>query len=227
MGAHASMGRMSSRSTALRWLPRHLALVAVASFLCAVVGFGAATDGYSHRLHPVALLGAGTMPGAWGFNLLAFIVPGLLLAWQAWRLRDALDHGNHPVRVVARIGAQLLQLSALAFAAQGVLPLDLSDMENPASARHAAAWLMWCLTFSIGGGLLAAGLYDRLRWRHFAAGTLLVAIALPVCTLLLPRVMEPGMAQRLGLVLWFAWALGCDRAVNRSAASSPGSRPRG
>ena len=220
------MGRMSSRSTLLQWLSRHLALLAVLSFLCALLGFGAAMDGFSHRVHPVAVLGARTVPGGWAFNLLAYIAPGLLLAWQGWRLRDALHHGNHPLPVTGRIGAQLLQLSALAFAAQGVLPLDLSDLENPASARHAAVWLMWCLSFAIGGGLLAAGLYDRMRWRHFAAGTLLVAVALPACTLLLPRILEPGLAQRAGLVLWFAWSLACDRSVNRSAASSPGLKPR-
>ena len=221
------MARMSSRSTPLLWLSRHLALLAVLCFLGAVLGFGAVVDGYSHRSHPVALLGASTMPGAWAFNLLAFVLPGVLIAWQGWRLRDALDHGNHPVRATARVGAQLVQLSALAFAAQGVLPLDLSDLQNPTSARHAAAWMIWWLAFALGGGLLAVGLRDRLRWRPFALGTLLVAIALPLCALALPGRIDVGVAQRLGLALWFLWALACARLVNRSAASLPGSTPRG
>jgi hypothetical membrane protein len=217
---------MPPRSTPIAFFSRHLALLAALCFLATLLGFGAAVDGYSHRIHPVAVLGGRTMPAAWAFNLLAFIVPGVLLAWQGWRLRDALDHGNHPVRAPARVGAQLLQLSALAFAAQGVLPLDLSDLQNPASARHAAAWMIWWLAFGIGAALLAVGLRDRLRWRHFAAGSLLVAVALPLCAVWLPQWLAPGLAQRVGLACWFAWALACARVVNRSAASSPGSTPR-
>jgi hypothetical protein len=218
---------MSSRSTPLTWLSRHAALLAAACFLVAVLGFGLALDGYSQRAHPVGLLGARTIPGGWGFNLLAFIVPGVLLAWQAWRLRDALDHHGHRVHAVARVGAQMLQLSALAFAAQGVLPLDPTDLHNPVSARHAAAWMIWWLSFAVGGTLLGIGLVRRLAWRHFAAVTLLVAIALPLCALKLPQVLEAGWAQRVGLLLWFAWALACARELNRTVASSPGLKQRG
>lgn len=221
------MAAMPARSTPLTQFARHATLLAALCFLVAVLAFGAAVDGYSHRIHPVAVLGGRSMPHAWAFNVLAFILPGVVVAWQGWRLRNALDHGDHPVRATARVGAQLLQLSALAFAAQGLLPLDLKDLHNPVSARHAAAWMIWWLSFAVGGALLAAGLFDRLRWRHFAAVTLLVAIALPLCALQLPEVIDAGFAQRAGLLLWFAWTLACAREVNRSEASSPVSTPKG
>jgi hypothetical membrane protein len=221
------MERMSNRSTLLSTLSRHAAWLAALCFLVVLLAFAAGVDGYSHRVHPVALLGGSTMPSAWAFNLFGFVVPGLLVAWLGWRLREALDHASRPARWPARVGAQLLQVSALAFAAQGVLPLDLSDLENTASARHAAAWMIWWLSFAVGGALLAVGLRSRLQWRHFAAGTLLVALALPLCALVLPHWVPAGFAQRAGLVLWFAWAMACARRVNRSAASLPGSTPRG
>lgn len=221
------MGRMSNRSTPLSLLSRHGAVIAALCFLVVLLVFADALEGYSHRIHPVAVLGGRTIPSAWAFNLFGFILPGLLVAWQGWRLREALDHASRPVQWPARVGAQLLQLSALAFAAQGVLPLDLADLDSAASARHAAAWMIWWLAFAVGGALLAFGLRGRVGWRHFVAGTALVAAALPLCALVLPQWVPAGFAQRAGLALWFAWAVGCARRINRSAASLPGSTPRG
>jgi hypothetical protein len=137
------------------------------------------------------------------------------------------DDGLRAAGWSARIGTQLLQLAALAFAAQGLLPLDPTDMENAASARHAAAWMIWWLTFAVGGLALAAGMRDRLGWRRFSRLTFVVAILLPACAVLLPQVMPAGTAQRIGLVLWFGWGLVCGRVLSRSAVSSPGSSPTG
>src|SRR3546814_9922281 len=66
------------------------------------------------------------MPHALAFNALGFVLPGVLAALVAWRLRASLDAG---APWAARIGAWLALLSALAFAAQGLLPLDPRDLE--------------------------------------------------------------------------------------------------
>ena len=39
----------------------------------------------------------------------------------------------------------LVQLSALAFAAQGVVPLDPEDTDATASRLHVLAWMLWQL----------------------------------------------------------------------------------
>jgi len=69
---------------------------------------------YSHRVHPVALRGTAGLPWAFAFNLVAFVVPGALLAVAGVPLRNALREGGW----AARIGLVLVQFSALAFAAQ-------------------------------------------------------------------------------------------------------------
>src|SRR3546814_2634837 len=114
----------------MRQLPLSAAIVAVVLFAAAVAGFGAALDGYSQAIHPVGLLGARGMPHALAFNVLGFVLPGVLAALVAWRLRASLDDG---APWAARIGAWLALLSALAFAAQGLLPLDPRDLEADAS----------------------------------------------------------------------------------------------
>ncbi|UWX03692.1 hypothetical protein H1235_12925 [Pseudoxanthomonas sp. NC8] len=116
--------------------------------------------------------------GAKVFGLFAFVLPGLAGAWIALGLRDRLppDAGW-----TAGIGAQLLVLAALAFAAQGLLPLDLENLDGGSSRYHAAAaWLLWALAFPAGSLLLAMELWRAPGWRRFApvagaAGLLVVA----------------------------------------------------
>src|SRR3546814_17431834 len=142
----------------MRQLPLSAAIVAVVLFAAAVAGFGAALDGYSQAIHPVGLLGARGMPHALAFNVLGFVLPGVLAALVAWRLRASLDDG---APWAARIGAWLALLSALAFAAQGLLPLDPRDLEADASRMHATMWTLWWVALLPAAVLLAFGSRDR------------------------------------------------------------------
>ncbi len=98
-------------------------------------GFGAALGGYSHAQHPVALLGADGVAHSLAFNLLGFVLPGLLAVVVAVELRQRASAGWQ-----WRIGSQLLLLAAVAFAAQGLLPMDLQQLDGPQSRYHALAW---------------------------------------------------------------------------------------
>ena len=197
-------------------LSRHAVLIAMLLFAAMAV-FAGRIDGYSHAQHPLALLGASPLPGAWAFNLLAFVVPGLLVVWAAVRLRAALPSSvDGTTSWSGRLGAQLMLLSALAFAALGLFPLDGTDLEGVRSARHAAIWMVWWIAFAAGGVLLGHGLRRSVAlWRGIAASSLLAAILLPVVALLLPMLLPAGSAQRLAFALWFLWALQTGRVVNR------------
>src|SRR5690606_2960889 len=133
-------------------LDRWLAPAAAALAACAYAVLAALLEGYSHLLHPVALPGAVGAPRAWAFNLLVFVLPGLLLAVSAWRIRNRLPAG---AGMAARIGATMLLLSALAYAMQGVLPLDPDQLDGGGSRLHAVAWTLWWIAFLAGAALLA------------------------------------------------------------------------
>jgi len=195
---------------------RHATLLAALLFAAMAVSAGR-IEGYSHARHPLALLGASPLPHAASFNLLAFVLPGLLVAWAAVRLRGVLPADGHgSVPWSGRIGARLMAVSALAFAAQGALPLDAGDLEGVRSARHAAAWMAWWIAFAAGGLLLAAGLRAGARhWRGLATSSLAAACLLPVTALLLPVLVPAGGAQRLAFALWFSWALHAAWVANR------------
>lgn len=198
---------------------RSIPVVALALFAGAMLAARIGLPEYAHRLHPVGLRGAIGMPWATAFNLAAFVVPGVLLAWAGLRLRAALAMRGW----LARVGVVLVQLSALAFAAQGLLPLDPRDVDAAASRWHVLAWMLWWIAFVPGALLLAVGAG---RGRGFAGACAVAAVAVPVLAVLAPIGAWVGLAQRLAFLLWFGWWLVASRATaSRASASVPGSSP--
>lgn len=186
-----------------------MAAVAGLLWLAAVLGFGAMLDGYSQAQHPVALLGARGIERALAFNALGFVLPGLLVAWVALRLRDVLGDAGWS----ARIGAHLWLLSALAFAAQGVLPLDPEELDAGASRLHTTAWSLWWIAVLPGALMLA------LRSRKLSVTLLVAAVVVVAAAVLAPA----GLSQRVGILVWFALVTVAVRMFTGShgAASAP------
>lgn len=181
---------------------RFAGIIGAVLFAAAAAGFGAALDGYLQSQHPVALLGAKDFPHALAFNLLAFVAPGMLAGVVAMTLRHRLpaDAGW-----TARIGTQLVFLSALAFIAMGLLPLDASDLESDASRLHGTAWMLWTVAFVPGTVMLAAGLFAHPVAPRFAWISLVAAAGVLLAGFLFTDFMPAGLAQRIAFGLWFAW----------------------
>ena len=175
-----------------------VAMFAAVLFLASVAGFGALLPTYSHSMHPVALLGATPVPRGGLFNVLGFAIPGLLAAWTFNGFRGHLDG----LRWSARIGAQTLLLSAIAFALHAVLPLDLADVEAPGNRLQGAAWTLWWLATLVGGVLLALGL-RRTPLAGIARSVLVLAAGVVVLSLVAPIVLPDGLAQRLAFAAWW------------------------
>ncbi len=191
---------------------RYAAWIGAACCAAAVVGFAAALDGYAHDRHPLGLLGAMSIPRAGIFNLLGFILPGLLLTLVAWfaRSRAAGIAGR-----LVGIGGWLLLLSAVAFAAQGLLPLDPDELQGRQSQLHATAWSLWWIAFVPGALMLAAGLARGPGGR--VAGLLMLACAIVVLLAALPPLLLPGPVwQRIGLGGWLLAYLVVSSAGRRA-----------
>ena len=192
--------------------PFKLSAAALALFAGALLAARSGLPEYAHRLHPVGLRGAIGMPWAFAFNLFAFVLPGVLLLWAGQRLRDALGDAGW----LARIGSVLVQLSALAFAAQGVLPPDAGDSDATASRLHALAWMLWWIAFVPGVLLLAVG---ARRGIGFSLACLLAGLLVPLLAVFAPVGSWVGLAQRLAFATWFGWWL----VASRASASAQGS----
>lgn len=190
-----------------------LAGLATGSFVLTLMGLGGLMGDYSQALHPPALLGAQQQPWALAFNLFGFVLPGVLGALVMIALRGRLDGAPWP----ARIGSWLWLLSAVAFASQGLLPLDLADIDAPIGHLHASAWTLWWLAFVPGGVLLALGVRSVGRdGRGLRVVAIVTAMLLPLFTLYAPAGLPVGVSQRLGLALWFAAVLVAGMAARRT-----------
>ncbi|WP_368564566.1 DUF998 domain-containing protein [Pseudoxanthomonas sp. UTMC 1351] len=184
-----------------RGLP-YLGLAGAVLFAAAVIGFGLALPGYSQSAHPVAVLGAKGFPHATMFNLLGFVLPGLLASVVMLELRLRLP-GN--AGWMLRIGAQLLLLSSLGFVALGVLPLDPADLHNKTSSYHATAWMLWWVAFVPGAALLASGLRGQMAWRTVVRISAIASLLLLVLVLFAVDWLPAGTAQRVAFAVWWVW----------------------
>lgn len=188
----------------------HAGWFAAVVFVAAVGGFGAALEGYSQLRFPVALLGAIGFPHALAFNLLAFVVPGMLAGVVAMVLRRRLPSA---AGWSLRIGAQLVFLSALAFIAMGLLPLDANDLESDASRWHGTAWMLWTVAFVPGALALGAGLLGHPGRSRFAWLCLCAAAGMLLAGFVFTDFMPAGLAQRIAFGLWFVWLAMAARHV--------------
>ncbi|WP_343239134.1 DUF998 domain-containing protein [Stenotrophomonas sp. PS02298] len=195
---------MLKRNNAMVWAGPLAAVV----FVAAVVGFGMQLHGYDQMRHPVSLLGARGIPNGTAFSLLGFVVPGLLAAVAALDLILRMPAtAPRPLRV----GGQMLLLAAIAFAAMGLFPLDVDDIENRASQFHASAWLLWLLAFTAAAIALRFGAGKAKGWRSLSTLTV-VCVLWAVCSAFLFEIAMPvAMAQRLAFLGWLVWLVGAAR----------------
>jgi len=180
----------------------HLGLQAGLLFAASAFFFSVGLQGYSHRVHPLGLLGAYGTPHALAFNLCGFVVPGLLAAWLGWRLRDAVQDDG---RWMARIGAWLAIFSALGLVAQGLLRLDPRDLDAVSSRLHAASWMLWWIAFVPGALLLASGLAGRPGWRALALASVVAAVLVLLFAIFAPGWMPVAVSHRIAFACWFGW----------------------
>ncbi|MEJ7746801.1 MAG: DUF998 domain-containing protein [Luteimonas sp.] len=195
-------------------LAGYCGIAATLMCLAAVLGFGGALEDYSQIHHPLGLLGGKDIPNALAFNLLGFVVPGVLAAIAMSTLRTSLPSA---AGWSMRIGVQLLVLSAIAFAAQGLVPIDPADLGAPGNRYHAVAWTLWWIAFVSGSLLLAwsIGRYPQERtqaWVSMGAAITVLAFAL-----FAPGAIPSAIAERIAFAAWFGWLLLVTRNSRPSA----------
>src|SRR5678815_4504099 len=107
---------------------------------------------------------------------------------------------------LARIGATLALLAALAFIAHGVFPLDINQsIDVGPSRRHVAVWNVWWIAAVTGALTTACGVRRLQGWRSLLPVGVVVAALIVIALLVGMGELGNGWLQRIALAAWFGW----------------------
>jgi hypothetical membrane protein len=183
------------------------ALAATLLFAAAVIGFAALRPEYSHLTKAVSELGDVGAPNALAFNLLGYILPGLLLALAGWGVG----------RFVTPRGVWLpllLAVEGVSIAFAGVFPADMEHPDALTTRLHVAGSTAG-LVFPIAW--LPAAIAAWRTQRTIALVGLLAVAAFLAAFALYGFVDHRGPVQRLTFAIAFATYLAAAFLVWRRA----------
>ena len=187
-------------------------ITAFAIFWVALLAFAAARTDYSHLHKAVSELGVIGAPHAFAWNLIGFIVPGLLLALFGGGLATAVD---------GRRGALwwLLVLSGLCFAGGGLVPAEMRDgspmMGSSLTVGHLLFATLAPILWAIAAFLMIRRVRKNPAWMPLTNLVTLYAVVCVggfvfgiVASAAIPYLAQmPGLVQRFGFMCYFGWSL--------------------
>lgn len=187
-------------------------ITAFAIFWVALFAFAASRTDYSHLHKAVSELGVLGAPHALAWNLIGFIVPGLLLALFGAGLATSIDGRREALW-------WLLVLSGLCFAGTGVVPGEMRNgspmMESPMTQGHLLFANLAPLLWAIAAFLVIRRVKKNPTWKPFATlatvyavicvggflGAMLASAAIP------DLAHTPGLVQRFCFAFYLGWSL--------------------
>jgi hypothetical membrane protein len=188
-------------------------VAAVVVFWTSLFIFAASYPGYSHYTKAISELGAFGAPHALAWNLIGFIVPGVLLAVSGAGLARAIDASAGRTRLF-----WLLLISGLGFAGTGVIPAEMRDgspsMQSPFTLGHVLMTFLSGIPWVISVFLLIGHVKRNPSWQHVRRVSIVLAVAcvvgfaVNVFARAIPVLAQrPGLAQRISFAVYFGWFL--------------------
>jgi hypothetical membrane protein len=194
---------MSERTTGIT------GIAATILFWVALFVFGAIEPGYSHFTKAVSELGAIGSANGTAWNVIGFLVPGLMLGVCGAGLATAID-GRRGLLWWS------LVVSGLAFAGTGIIPAEMQDgnpmMQSPFTLGHiimsSLSGILWFVAvFTLPSRAKINPAWIRIRPAAVMIGTIAVAgFGMQIFAQALPYLeFRPGLAQRLSFASYFLW----------------------
>jgi hypothetical membrane protein len=183
-----------------------IGIAACAVFWAAAFVVGAPRPSYSHTVNTISELGARGTPNATLWNVVGFVVPGLLLAVAGRAIAHSISREKSWSTGLAALS---LFISGLAIAGQGVIPAEMTngvaDTTSPYTRGHFISSLISAATWAIGALLLIGPMKRSRAWHGWhIVSIVLVALTL-VASFALRGALPDGLAQRLGNAIFFTW----------------------
>jgi hypothetical membrane protein len=175
-------------------------------FWVASVALAAFRPSYSHVVNTISELGAVGTPHATAWNVLGFIVPGVLLALAGATIARAANPTPSVSRTFATV---LLVLCGLAVAGQGIFPAEMAngvaDVTSAFTRGHFVSSLLSGATWAVGALMLVGPMKRNPNWHSlYIVSAVLVALTL-VALFTLRGTLPDGLAQRIGNAFFCIW----------------------
>jgi hypothetical membrane protein len=201
---------------------RALALAGVVGplvYWTAVLVLGSLDPDYSHAAHAASLVGAVQAPFS-PLGRAAFVLAGLLIvAFSVGLSRD------RPPGRAATAGVAAVGIHGVGRIGEGVFAWNLVEPGGLTNALHLAFGVPAVLSMLVAPPLLAWAIRGDDRWDGYYGPTVVVAVGVLAVFLLvgpLPATtlvdLPPGVGQRVGFGLWYAWQVGLAVGLYRRAA---------
>jgi hypothetical protein len=188
---------------------RRSAVAAAVIFWPALFVFAALYPGYSHYTRAISGLGAFGAPHALAWNLIGFVVPGVLLAVCGARIAQAVDGRR-------ALAFWLLVVSGLGFAGAGVFPAEMWNgiplMRSPWTAAHVLMISASGFPWLVAAFVLVRGVKRNEQLQRWKGVTLILAVlavtsfSINIFADSIPILADAnGLAQRIAFAGYFVW----------------------
>ena len=175
-------------------------------FWSASVVLAALRASYSHVVNTISELGAVGTPHATAWNVLGFIIPGVLLAVVGGAIARTANEEPSLSRAVATV---LLVVSGLAVAGQGVMPAEMingvADVTSASTRAHFISSLVSGAAWAVGALLLVAPMRRNPNWQGLYLVSAILVVLTLVASFALRGTLPDGLAQRIATALFCAW----------------------
>ena len=183
-----------------------LGIAACVEFWAASFVLGALRPSYSHSVNTISELGARGTPNATVWNIVGFMVPGVLLALVGGVIAHSIGRQKSGLGTLSSV---LLVLSGLAIAGQGAIPAEMTngvaDITSPYTRGHFISSLVSAAAWVVGVLLLSGPMKKSPEWRGLRSISIVLVLLALVASIALRGVLPDGLAQRLGNAVFLTW----------------------
>jgi len=155
---------------------------------------------YSHLTKAISELGSLDAPNLSAWNILGYIIPGLVVTLLGFGLKREFSDSNKNILVPALA----VVASGLFMALSGVFPGDFENRTSTTMILHTVGSLGSFVAFLVAGFWLPKCFRSRQDWRWVALPSLILVIG-SIVTGFLRSGEAPGLGQRFGFACYFLW----------------------
>lgn len=188
-----------------------IALVTPLWFLAVYLIMSTMRPDYSHTDRAISELGSLDAPNLWAWNILGYILPGLVIALLGVGLRrEFLLQGRG-----AAIASFAVVAVGLLMALSGAFPANMADFKSTTTLIHTIGSFGCYVAFLVAGFWLPATFRRASSWRWVAAPSLALVIA-SIATGFLRFADMQSIGQRLTFTCFFLWVALVGFALSRA-----------